>query len=1100
MPTSLGDYRYSAFISYRHLEADLRVAKEVHRKLERYHLDRDVRTRCGRKSLAPIFRDQDELPISSALDDDLLDALHNASALIVICSPKLKESKWCLREIDEFLRTHDRARVFVVLVEGEPSDVVPSQLLHREGPDGTLVDVEPLAADLRPNVKGTARRNEITRLVAGVLAVPYDSLVKRAQRRRQRIAAALGSVAVAASTAFGIYNAQMNARITANYQQALRRRSEYLATEANQLIGQSNTIGAIELALAALPDGSVPEAADRPVVPGAVYALQQATNAGMSAQFLEYSLTTSEVYSSPADLQRVSVSRDGGVVATIDESNTVRVWDTESHELLYDGHDSQLGFGNPLYAFARDEGSVVVCYERGIACRDRGGRLRWHTAFPEGTVASQACLAEGEHASVMVADDVGTCALDADTGKVLWAFNYDAYTGPEIDGNTWTSLLGEACSYGDTFALSVSAGDSSGFKRCMALVIDARTGETRVCDAPGLYAFRMGLLHDGSLVMLLGDSPDAQTSDRFKSFATTYTRSLDFDVRLACLDGADGSVRWQHDLSIWQVCFDVGFAEVTRGKNEAPTGTMACWFGDRILYLDEEEGTVINELKCAAAIVGGGLFEHSDVFGGVLTDGSFFTVDSKSTSVQSLRLLGSDLYYARVTPSQELYLIEGNRLMVYRGVVRDTTVSAAPVDPYDTSWEFATPSGLVVATMPTDEDVLRLELFEGASLEPVWQDELGAQDNLTWYVSDARANTGELLVLGMDIGDEGPVMRQLALVDADAREVRQEVLLTPAKAGLVVPNEAAGQSEAVKGLVVGNCACLMDGVIYSQIEDAGGTVGIAAADPATGSTTCYGVAAGFGSTADKSGRRLYLLPSPAGGRLLYQDVAEIAEDASGMEVHPTAFLDVATGKSDVLEERVAKVWEGIVVSRALAGHAAWSEDGRVCACVTAEGVVVHRFDGKPNVTIALDGRLVSGMCVVGDQLVATLTLGTSSQLVSYRLTDGEHQGLSMLADGGSPVVSWTKVPDALAADGTGDLFCATPDFGYLIDLDTLSVCQRFARGCAYDPVGDVMYSRGADGMTYYAHQRYTLERLMERGKNLLGSQTMGEDWLVTHGA
>ena len=1098
MPTSVGDYRYSAFISYRHTDLDMKVAKEVHRKLERYHLDRDVQKKAGRRSLAPIFRDQDELPISSALDDDLLDALHNASALIVICSPRLKESQWCMREIDEFLRTHDRGRVFVALAEGEPHDVVPQQLLQRTRSDGTVVEVEPLAADFRPQVKGAARRDEVTRLVAGVLAVPYDSLVKRAQRRRQRMAAALGSMAVAASTAFGIYNASMNARITANYQQALRRRSEYLATEANLLIGEGNTVGAIELALAALPDARDPETLDRPVVPGAVYALQQATNAGMSERFLEYSLTTSEVYASASDLQKVSVSPNERYVVTIDESQTVQLWDAADHELLFGGRDSELGFGAPLYVFARDTGRVVMCYERGLACRESDGRVRWHAAFPGKTVASQACLTEGDQAAVMVTDEVGACALDADSGKVLWAFNYDQYTGPDVDGNSWTALLGECCANDDTFAVALSAGDATGFRRCFVVVIDARTGAAKVFDAPGLYAYRMALLHDNSVVMLLGTNPDeSEISDRYRFYSTTYTRTLDFDVRLACLDGEDGAVRWTHDQDIWQVCFDIGFDEVQRESGK-PTGMMVCWFGDRILYVDEEDGTITNDLKTAASIVGGRLVEGTDSFAGVLTDGSFFSATEAGTSVQALRLLGSDLYYALVQPSQSLYLIDGNHLMVYRSLAADRTVRSAQVEAYDTSWELATPAGFVMASMPTGRDVLQVELFDAHKLERTWATEFGTDDDLVWYVSDTCAETGQLLVLGMDLAGDMPVMRKLALVDVMKQEVRAEELTSSAEAGLVVPDAAGTAAAAVDELVVGNCACLIDGVVYSQVEDAEGNVGIAAASLEDRSTRCYGVASGFGSASDKSGRRLYLLPSPGGTRLLYQDVKKSGADGSALEVHATAVLDLSTGASEVLDESVASIWEGIIVSRAQAGHAVWSEDGDVLACVTADGVCVYSFDGTDDVRIALDGNRVSGLVVVGERLVGVLTQGTSSQLVSYDLATGEQEALNMLDDGGSPVVGWARVSESHAADGTGDLFFATPEFGYLLDSETLAVCQRYARGCAYDPTTDVVYGRSADGRIS-ARARYTLERLLRRGHTVLGNQTMGEDWLTTHG-
>jgi hypothetical protein len=136
MPQKSGVREYSAFISYRHLPDDLRVAKENHRKLETYHLDRKTREASGFKSLAPIFRDADELPISSALDDDLVSALRNSSALIVVCSPRTNESAWVAREVDEFLKTQSGVRI-------EQTEIEPSAPSESAAPEPVVEESEP---------------------------------------------------------------------------------------------------------------------------------------------------------------------------------------------------------------------------------------------------------------------------------------------------------------------------------------------------------------------------------------------------------------------------------------------------------------------------------------------------------------------------------------------------------------------------------------------------------------------------------------------------------------------------------------------------------------------------------------------------------------------------------------------------------------------------------------------------------------------------------------------------------------------------------------------------------------------------------------------
>ena len=84
---------YGAFISYRHLPADIAAAKAVQRALETYRIPGDIRKRTGRKKLNRCFRDQDELPLADDLGSSIEKALRDSEWLVVICSPDLPESK-----------------------------------------------------------------------------------------------------------------------------------------------------------------------------------------------------------------------------------------------------------------------------------------------------------------------------------------------------------------------------------------------------------------------------------------------------------------------------------------------------------------------------------------------------------------------------------------------------------------------------------------------------------------------------------------------------------------------------------------------------------------------------------------------------------------------------------------------------------------------------------------------------------------------------------------------------------------------------------------------------------------------------------------------
>ena len=131
----------------------------------------------------------EELPASSNLSDDIYRALDNSQYLIVICSRAMTQSPWVTREVLYFLEHHDQDNVFTVLVDGEPGEVFPKVLLQKTLPDGTRVDVEPLAMDVRAeNQAGTLKkvRREINRLLAALIGCPYDALVQRQQKRQRR--------------------------------------------------------------------------------------------------------------------------------------------------------------------------------------------------------------------------------------------------------------------------------------------------------------------------------------------------------------------------------------------------------------------------------------------------------------------------------------------------------------------------------------------------------------------------------------------------------------------------------------------------------------------------------------------------------------------------------------------------------------------------------------------------------------------------------------------------------------------------------------------------------------------------------------------------
>lgn len=126
---------YNAFISYKHADLDNKVAAYVEKSLEHFHIPRKIRKKTGVNKIERIFRDTDELPITSDLSSTIEEALNNADYLIVICSHNTRKSMWVEREINFFLQTHPKENILTVLAEGEPADVVPDILKNKEMTD-----------------------------------------------------------------------------------------------------------------------------------------------------------------------------------------------------------------------------------------------------------------------------------------------------------------------------------------------------------------------------------------------------------------------------------------------------------------------------------------------------------------------------------------------------------------------------------------------------------------------------------------------------------------------------------------------------------------------------------------------------------------------------------------------------------------------------------------------------------------------------------------------------------------------------------------------------------------------------------------------------
>lgn len=383
------EIHYNAFISYRHHPDDIKVAVDIHRGLEHFKIPKVIKNRCSGDMR--LFRDKEELPITSSLTSDIDRALQNSDFLIVICSPHTKESIWVQREIETFLRTHSRNQILTVLAAGEPYEVIPEILLHEDIVDPITGAVEhreyePLSCDWRLK-KRQANREELPRLAAALLGCGYDELCQRQRQYRLRrmitlFSAALGvSLALTAyfiHTSIQIQNAnddlhaaneqiqQANIQIQENLDQALQNQSEYLASAAVERLDAGDRLTAISLALAALPSQENP----RPYVPEAERALSKA----LSAYEAKNKIVAQGAFSTDALVRQYIVSEDGGQLVILDARMVLTIWDTATFQKSCT-IDSRLQSVEAIHFTA--SGNILIIGSDTVLCYQPDGVLLW---------------------------------------------------------------------------------------------------------------------------------------------------------------------------------------------------------------------------------------------------------------------------------------------------------------------------------------------------------------------------------------------------------------------------------------------------------------------------------------------------------------------------------------------------------------------------------------------------------------------------------------------------------------------------------------------------------------------------------------------------
>ena len=264
--------KYDAFISYRHCEPDSEIAAKLQKKLEGFRLPKEIAKKTGSTRLSRIFRDETEFAVADDLTLAINEALANSDYLIAICSPEYLKSPWCRKEIESFLKFHDRKHVLLVLADGEPMGAFPPEILYDDlykiGTDGkpywTKIPREPLAADCRG---GNAKERDskidkaVLRLIAAILGIGFDDLQQRHRHEqykhtRNRVLIVIGVLVafLAISIGFLFKIAGQNMEILRQNEIITLKYADTLAATSDNLLRDGKRTDAVYAARLALSD------------------------------------------------------------------------------------------------------------------------------------------------------------------------------------------------------------------------------------------------------------------------------------------------------------------------------------------------------------------------------------------------------------------------------------------------------------------------------------------------------------------------------------------------------------------------------------------------------------------------------------------------------------------------------------------------------------------------------------------------------------------------------------------------------------------------------------------------------------------------------
>lgn len=1021
---------YNAFISYRHAPLDIRVAAEIQKQLERFSIPKPIQKATGVRKIDRIFRDKEELPITSDLNETIENALQNSDYLIVICSQSTKESVWVQREIAFFLKSHSRKQVLTVVAEGEPTEVIPDILKYQEATvtldsgetEVVEVPIEPLACDYRRDFR-KARREELPRLAAALISCSYDELKQRQRQYRLRRLTAAFLTVFAGLLSLSVYFAWSNAQIQTNYKQSLINQSKYLSTESLALLNQGDRISAMLLALEALPQN---EQDARPVIAQAEFALSQAVNA--YAKPGNTNLLVESAFHHGGVVKDFLLSENETHLIVLHSSDTLTVWNAQTREKI---QELVLPY-QALHIALTPEDTLMVTGPNRVDCMDyRTGSTLWSSAslddaYPLMAVSPSASL-------VCYATGHDLILADTATGNALHKAPLPTYTDDYGDSHPY-DVEGLYSAPDGQRALLLLAGNDA----CIALW-DAKTQEFTL-TAESVHALHNVVFTDDAI--LYTAVQEFRPGNARIGSAYIYDTSY---ADLICLN-SDGTKRWEQQLAYSQ--FDVGhdyelmYFPYPR-ENGQTTPAVIATAGEKMAILDIASGKILDRVDFPSVVVE--LALSGDTLLTAHVDGSHFNYVPTTDSLISVYAYVEKFDHALLATQHYICFADNGTILRYASGL------------YDDQWKPLSSEGVQESVAASAfrynaSDQGKTLLYASESFAEPFMVANGKDKTSRLYPALPEEGSNRRYFLGFDhSGDQllfTGVHDQLgegyAIGAFDLQTGRYDPSYIALSAAIADKNKFY-QSE--KGFYYLTAAITDDRFTYSiAMRSADGnekTIPLSFAEEGTFFTNTF-------------------LLNPQEDTLLMTD---------GQQRYD--IIDLKTGKATVTEPMNVK-----------SPLTAWCEDGQRFVAADQNCIRLMDVAGNTLLQISCNGLVPSSFYSIGDQLY--VIYGNNS-LYCYSLTDGSF--LSKINLSLPTYVSdfvWEAVDDRHLAIYTNGVL-------NLLDIDALTLKACISDCSGYSFADNIVFMGAEDddgsfSMGYYTI--YSYQDLLDMARKQLGDTAL----------